>query len=274
MTTILPDATVYLSDGQLIVEVKAAASREREATTRLIALLAELDARRLYLGQGCSSLFTYCTHVLRLSEHAAYGRIAAARAARTFPAILDHLTDGSLTLTAVTLLAPHLTPENHLEILDAARHQGKRAIEAIRALTLLLSDLEKGRLAAAARSRTTRAPTEGSRHIPAAVRRTVWARDGGQCAFVGAEGRCPERGFLEFHHIRPHALGGAAVAENIALRCRAHNLHEAEEYFGRHLPLLVRERQPRYGRSSVWTEFVALRQPLRNDGRYASPSNA
>ena len=66
----------------------------------------ELDVRRLYLGEGCSSLFTYCTQVLHLSEHAAYGRIEAARAARRFPVILELLTDGVVTLTAVTLLAP------------------------------------------------------------------------------------------------------------------------------------------------------------------------
>lgn len=61
----------------------------------------ELDARKLYLGEGCSSLFTFCTQILRLSEHAAYGRIEAARAARRFPAVLDLLSDGSLALTAV-----------------------------------------------------------------------------------------------------------------------------------------------------------------------------
>ena len=81
----------------------------------MIALLSQLDARRLYLGEGCASLFAYCTQVLRLSEHAAYGRIEAARTARKFPIVLDLLTDGSVTLTAVTLLAPHLTPVNHLE---------------------------------------------------------------------------------------------------------------------------------------------------------------
>ena len=48
----------------------------------LVASLAEMDARKLYLGEGCSSLFTYCTRVLYLSEYAAYGRIEAARAAR------------------------------------------------------------------------------------------------------------------------------------------------------------------------------------------------
>ena len=70
-----------LSDGELVTEVARLAGCERHATAQLIAALAELDARRLYLGQGCSSMFTYCTQVLRLAEHAAYNRIEAARAA-------------------------------------------------------------------------------------------------------------------------------------------------------------------------------------------------
>jgi hypothetical protein len=89
----------------------------------------ELDARRLYLGEGCSSLFGYCTQVLHLTEHAAYGRIEAARAARKFPVILLRLHDGTLSLTAVSLLAPHLTDENHVQVLDAARHKTKRDVE-------------------------------------------------------------------------------------------------------------------------------------------------
>ena len=60
-----------------------------------------MDERRLYLAQGYSSLFTYCTQSLRLSEHAAYGRIEAARAARKWPVIVELLTDGSMTLTTV-----------------------------------------------------------------------------------------------------------------------------------------------------------------------------
>ena len=75
-----------------------------------------------------------------------------------------------------------------------------------------------------------RAP--GSRHIPAGVKREVWRRDEGRCAFVGARGRCAERGFLEFHHVVPFAAGGAADATNIELRCRAHNVYEADLFFG------------------------------------------
>src|SRR5690242_2792807 len=119
----------HLSDDELLSAAETVTGKERHATAELIALLAELDVRRLYLGQSCASLFTYCTRVLRLSEHAAYHRIEAARAARQFPAVLQMVADGSLTLTTVTLLRPHLTRENHMTLLEAARHKSKRDVE-------------------------------------------------------------------------------------------------------------------------------------------------
>jgi len=79
-----------LSDDDLVVAVKSLARCEREATASLIAYLAELDGRRLYLAAGFSSLF-YCCEVLRLSEPAAYNRIEAARTAKRFPVILRML---------------------------------------------------------------------------------------------------------------------------------------------------------------------------------------
>jgi hypothetical protein len=101
-----------------LLEVTArAAADERRSTVELVELLSEIDARRLYLGQGCSSLFTYCTQVLRLSESAAYHRIEAARANRVFPLIADRLRDGSMTLTTVAMLRPHLTLKNHVRVL-------------------------------------------------------------------------------------------------------------------------------------------------------------
>lgn len=127
MTTI--DSLAHLSDEQLLTRVHTLADDERRTTVTLIAALAELDARRLYLRQGCSSLFTYCTQVLHLSEHAAYGRIEAARAARRFPILFDRLAEGALTLTSLSLLAPHLTEANHRDVLAAARHKTKREVE-------------------------------------------------------------------------------------------------------------------------------------------------
>ena len=116
-----------LSDSDLIAEVKRLAHDERAATAALIASLAEMDARALYLGEGCSSLFAYCTHVRHLSEHAAYGRIEAARAVRQFPNVLERLQSGDLTLTSVALLRPHLTGVNCMDLLDAARHRSGAA---------------------------------------------------------------------------------------------------------------------------------------------------
>ena len=76
MTIAIPS---HLSDGALIAEVARCARDERHATAQLIAHLAELDARRLYLGAGHSSLFTYCRDGLGLSDDAAYNRVEAAQ---------------------------------------------------------------------------------------------------------------------------------------------------------------------------------------------------
>jgi 5-methylcytosine-specific restriction endonuclease McrA len=73
-----------------------------------------------------------------------------------------------------------------------------------------------------------------STHVPAAVRRAVWKRDGGRCTFVGPDGRrCDSRWQLEFDHIVPPALGGTSEADNIRLRCRGHNMLHAERTYGR-----------------------------------------
>jgi 5-methylcytosine-specific restriction endonuclease McrA len=77
-------------------------------------------------------------------------------------------------------------------------------------------------------------PPPGSRYVPVAVRDEVWRRDGGQCAFVGTGGRrCSSRHQLQLHHLDPFGLGGPSSAQNLALRCRAHNLHAAEQDYGR-----------------------------------------
>jgi 5-methylcytosine-specific restriction endonuclease McrA len=72
-----------------------------------------------------------------------------------------------------------------------------------------------------------------TRAIPAEVKRKVWQRDGGSCAFTNAKGRrCDQRRFVEYHHTAPYARGGPHQVENIELRCRAHNLLEAERDYG------------------------------------------
>jgi len=78
--------------------------------------------------------------------------------------------------------------------------------------------------------------------VPQEVKRAVWQRDAGQCAFVAPTGRrCTERTFLEYHHVQPYARQGPATVGNISLRCRRHNQYEAELIFGPYGPSIVRE---------------------------------
>ncbi len=379
-----------LTDRQLRDRITAAALRERAATTTLILLLAEFDRRQLYLAEGYSSLFVFCTDALHLSESSAYHRIHAARAAVKWPAIIEHLRTGDITLGALGTLAPHLTDANCQELLEEARHKSKRDVERIvarirprpdvpsvirklpaimaaatasrfalpsvrsdlqvaqpdllsphtqpglpstqpgrastqrelastqpdlvsmqpdlsstqpdlastqpdvaltqpatvpmspqallshkpavitaltperykiqvtvdrevhdllreaqdlmrhsvptgdpavivgRALRLLVETLLRNKAAITTRMARPRSVGEGSRTIPSHVRREVWRRDKGQCAFVGPRGHCEGRAFIEYHHVVPYAKGGTASVDNIELRCRAHNSHEAQ----------------------------------------------
>jgi 5-methylcytosine-specific restriction endonuclease McrA len=104
-----------------------------------------------------------------------------------------------------------------------------------RALGVFVAHLEKQRFAKCARSRqSVRLGTSAPRHIPAAVRRMVWERDGGRCTFVGENGHsCEARSRLEFDHIVPVARGGQSTPSNLRLRCRAHNQMAAERVLGR-----------------------------------------
>jgi hypothetical protein len=120
---------IGLSNAELLRRVLVLATAEREATVELVAHLAELDARRLYLGEGYGSLFAYCTGVLRLAEHAALNRIHAARASREFPVILALLADGSLNLSTLRLIAPHLRADNFDSVVTMARGRSKREVE-------------------------------------------------------------------------------------------------------------------------------------------------
>jgi hypothetical protein len=108
-----------------------------------------------------------------------------------------------------------------------------------RALGLLLEDVARKKLAATSKPRPSRGAAAHSRHVPAEVKRAVWLRDGGQCAFVGQRGRrCAERVYLEFHHVEAYARGGQATVANLSLRCRSHNVHEAELVFGPCVPVV------------------------------------
>lgn len=327
----------HLADHVLLADLSALVAADRQTTAKLLAHIAEVDARGLYLPAACSSMFAYCLRVLHFSEDTAYKRIRAARSARRFPRIFDLIADGRLHLTAVVLLAPHLTDDNIDEVLASAIHRSKADIEILVArlatqpdlpaailplpapsdspslpqlvpgpvdppslpqlapgpaappppvlparvkplaperfalqmtiseatrdklervrallrhripsgdlaavldfaLDTAVATLEREKFAATSRPRATKARPEDAdpHYIPADLKRAVYARDCGQCAFVSSTGeRCTERNFLEIDHINPVALDGRKPSlDALRLLCRAHNQHEADRLLG------------------------------------------
>jgi hypothetical protein len=132
--------------------------------------------------------------------------------------------------------------EEHIDLMERAAallsNRGEQnGIEAIhlRALRALVETLEKRRYGAPEKDSTEPPKPAGSpsRHIPARIRRSVFDRDGARCTHVDASGqRCRETHHLELHHLVPYARGGVHTAENITLRCAAHNAYAAELDFG------------------------------------------
>ncbi len=118
-----------IGNRQLLHALRDLSRRDRQLEADLLAHIAEVDSRKLYREEGYPSLFQYLVEELGFSEDAAYNRIQAARTARAHPEILERIRKGELHVTAVKLLAPHITRANHAELLERAKHKTKRQID-------------------------------------------------------------------------------------------------------------------------------------------------
>jgi hypothetical protein len=193
------------------------------------------DERKLYLDCASPSMFAFCVHELGFSEDAAYNRITVARAGRRLPAVLESVRLGQVHLAGLRLLSPHLTSENHRDVLAQAAGRSKREIEELVA-----------RLA-------PQPPV-------AAVVRKLSERPG-----LALPGSPPDREGHRAHRseARPlitplseetyKILDGFArthlhEAARIRLLCRAHNQHAAEQMYGRSLMEQARARRPEHPR--------------------------
>jgi hypothetical protein len=367
LTMISQAAIEVLSDSELIASTRELLRQSRWFEAELLVHLGEIDERELYLDRAFSSMFAFCVSELGLSESAAYTRIHVARSARALPAMIEALRSGAVHLTALRLLGPHLTPENHRDVLARAAGKKKDGIEELvaalaprlpvptilrkipsppcapaplaqpaptatssgdqpalpgceqsgavarpdeqsavarpdeqtgaiaapgpgeqsravvaplsqdffkvqftgtrafrdklrkaqgllrhrflkgdvgpileLALDALIERVEKDRFAMGRKPRRKATSNDGatakSRHIPNAIKREVYARDGGRCTFEDASGRrCDATDALEYDHIDGFARVQVHSADRIRLLCRAHNQHAAEKMYGRAL---------------------------------------
>ena len=321
-----------LSSADLLSATRELVQKSRGLEAELLLHLGEVDERKHYLECAFPSMFAFCVEELGFSEDAAYARITVARAARRLPAMVEAVRSGKVHLTGLRMLVPHLTDQNHREVLAQAAGKSKRGVEELvarlspqpaipalirklpelpapatvrsaplaagelspiagpppgaalarravlaplteetfkvqftasrafrdklrqaqdllrhrvpdgdmaavleRALDLLMEDVKKERFAVGRKVR--QAPKEevgSSRHIPDAIKRAVYERDGGRCTFVDERGRrCGEIGALEFDHVDGFARTHRHDVDGIRPLCRAHNQHAADQVYGR-----------------------------------------
>jgi 5-methylcytosine-specific restriction endonuclease McrA len=119
----------HLTDHALLHTLAERAAQDRSVTADLLALMGEVDSRKLYLTEGYPSMHAYCLVVLLMTEDVAYKRIRVARAAYEYDGILDAVADGRLNLNSVVLLAPYLNAENANELLTVAAHKTRSEME-------------------------------------------------------------------------------------------------------------------------------------------------
>ncbi len=123
-----------LSNDELLAAIRALVKKSGCIEADLLVHLGEFDERKLFLAQSFSSMFAYCVDELGFSEDATNNRIFVARAGRRLPALIEVVRSGSIHLAGVRLLVPHLTMENHGDLLARAAGKSKRKIEEIIAM--------------------------------------------------------------------------------------------------------------------------------------------
>ncbi|MEX2270620.1 MAG: HNH endonuclease signature motif containing protein [Vicinamibacterales bacterium] len=246
----------HLTDRELLEHADGSALGESQSKARLVASLAEIDRRRLYLDLGYTSLYAFCTERLHLSEHEALNRIEAARAAVVFPVILERLalpksrgaetpppaqeqtSDSGFDFQPSAVASP-LSPLRRPVVapLSEERYRvqvtfGRMAHEKLRrAQALLRHQLPSGDLATVLERALDALLVDLMKTKAGAVARPRDSRTTSEVSRhipASVNHRCSETGLLEYHHVVPFASGGKTTVENIELRCRPHNGYEAE----------------------------------------------
>ncbi|TVQ81198.1 MAG: HNH endonuclease [Bradymonadales bacterium] len=109
----LPLNVQKLASKDLLLYTQKLAASERKIYAAVIEALEEIERRKLYLAKGYSSLFIFCTEVLKYSAGAAQRRIESMRLIKNFPRaqkteVKTKLQRGSLSLSHLSQVSKAL----------------------------------------------------------------------------------------------------------------------------------------------------------------------
>jgi hypothetical protein len=110
----MSNSSKRLSDQLLTERLLTLTVSERNTTLELLLSFAEFDNRKLF-AETHSSLFSYATQKLKMSEGEAQRRIDGARLLRSFPEFIKSYETGDLNLTHASLLRRHFRTEGRIQ---------------------------------------------------------------------------------------------------------------------------------------------------------------
>jgi len=156
----------HVKKHKLLRDFSALVDQDRRDTATMLAYIAEIDRRKLYLEHAFPSMFAFCTKRFHMSEAVAARRIRAGRATCRFPCILGMVARGELHLSGIHQLAGHLTEDNHKEVLQRAKHRSMREIEKLIAEISPKPDVPSSIRALPFRKAESRLPAETNPQSP------------------------------------------------------------------------------------------------------------
>jgi len=112
-----------MANEPLLEQLGKLAKAERELTAEVIESIAEVKRRRLYISEGCTSLYDYLTRRLGYSPASAQRRIEAARILEDVPELKDDLKSGELNLSQVSVIAQGFRQQQQQQARAQARKQ-------------------------------------------------------------------------------------------------------------------------------------------------------
>lgn len=261
----------HLSDKQLLNDTLFWSNEERAATSKLLWHLKEIDERRLYSIQRCSSLFDYCLRILKYSEGQASRRVSACRLLKQLPELIVDIENGDLNLTQLNMARQFFRDENindpdkKKEILDKLKNKTTRETDRVlwemkkseksRKVAIFINEGTEKELQKLQALKAHSCPdmdtllmkmcTEvGKLWDPTVIHRHRKVGEG-HTRYVPVQvkakvwerdkGKCTNCGserMLEVDHVKPFAAGGKTVVENLRLLCWGCNQRKSLEYFG------------------------------------------
>ena len=213
-----------LTDNELVSNIKIKVKHEKLIVVEVLNYLEEIDRRKVFVDYGTSSLFKFCTRILKYSDAEAAIRVKTIHALKFAPIIKEKIKDEALNLTTAASLYSFFKNNkitNRFEVVNKVCGRSAREVKDIlnslsnnplpRKLTLtlpeyLIKKLEKvgldfedcselevieslidKHLEQVEHSKAKRKPTKAStnqRHIPRDVREAIDKRAKNRCEGV------------------------------------------------------------------------------------------